>query len=134
SVYDSSDEETINNIKAATNGGLDYVFETAGVVQAMDFADKITGKCGTTVTTGLPHPKHNFSLPQVTIAAEQRTIKRSYVGSCIPTRDIPNFINLLKQNKLPIDSLFTKTISLDEINEGFDELANGKTDRLIVNP
>jgi len=134
SVYDSSDEENINNIKAATNGGLDYVFETAGVVQAMDFAYKITRKGGTTVTTGLPHPKHNFSLPQVTLAAEERTIKGSYVGSCIPSRDIPNFINLLKQNKLPIDSLFTKTISLDEINEGFDELANGKTDRLIVIP
>ena len=98
----------------------------------MEVAYKITKRGGSTVTTGLPDPKHEFSFPQVTLAAEERTIKGSYVGSCVPMRDIPRFIALYKQGRLDIDSLLTDTLSLDEINEGFDRLAKGDAARLVV--
>src|SRR5699024_4417213 len=83
-VYDSSSNEVVDRIKKATNGGLDYVFETAGAISAMEVAFNITKRGGTTTTTGLPHPEHEFSFPQVTLAAEERTMKGSYVGSCVP--------------------------------------------------
>ncbi|ASN06817.1 zinc-dependent alcohol dehydrogenase family protein [Virgibacillus necropolis] len=132
SVYDSSELDVVDQIKTATGGGLDYVFETAGVVPAMEVAYQITKRGGTTVTTGLPHPEHKFSFPQVTLAAEERTIKGSYVGSCIPSRDIPHFIELFKQGRLPVDLLLSDTLALDEINEGFDRLAKGDVSRLVV--
>lgn len=131
-TFDSSKENASDEIKHYTNGGVDYAFETAGVIPAMDVAYAITKRGGTTVTTGLPHPKHEFSFPQVTLAAEERTIKGSYVGSCIPARDIPRFIDLYKQGRLPVDSLLTDTLSLDEINEGFDRLAKGDVARLVI--
>src|SRR5699024_3288050 len=81
-VYNSGDSDVVEQIKTATGGGLDYVFETAGAVPTMEVAYQITKRGGTTITTGLPHPEHKFSFPQVTLTAEERTVKGSYVGSC----------------------------------------------------
>lgn len=131
-VFNSGDDNVVENVKAYTSGGVDYAFETAGVVPAMEVAYQITKRGGTTTTTGLPDPKHNFSFPQVTLAAEERTVKGSYVGSCVPERDIPRFVNLYKQSRLPVDQLLTDTLLLEEINEGFDRLARGEAARLVV--
>lgn len=131
-TLDSSDDNVVNELKELTNGGVNYAFETAGVVPAMEIAYKITRRGGMTVTTGLPDPKHNFSFPQVTLTAEERTVKGSYVGSCVPTRDIPRFIELYKQERLPVDTLLSDTLSLEDINEGFDRLEKGNVARLVV--
>ncbi|MCM3567246.1 zinc-dependent alcohol dehydrogenase family protein [Neobacillus mesonae] len=131
-TFNSRDVEVVSQIREATGGGVDYAFETAGVVPAMNVAYGITKRGGTTVTTGLPHPDDHFSFPQVTLTAEERTLKGSYVGSCVPARDIPRFIELYKQGRLPVDRLLTDHLSLDEINEGFDRLARGEASRLVV--
>lgn len=131
-VYDSKHPEIVQTIKEKTNGGLDYVFETAGSTSALEIAFHMTKRGGMTITTGLPHPKHHLSVPHVTLTAEERTVKGSYIGSCVPPRDIPNFVELFKQERLPVHRLLTNTISLEEINEGFDQLANGEVNRLVI--
>ncbi|UJL45502.1 zinc-dependent alcohol dehydrogenase family protein [Virgibacillus sp. NKC19-16] len=131
-TFNSSDENASDQIREATDGGLDYVFETAGAVPAMEVAYAITKRGGTTVTTGLPDPKHHFSFPYVNLTAEEKTLKGSYVGSCVPDRDIPRFINLFKRDRLHVDQLVTEKIALDEINEGFDKLAHGESSRIII--
>ena len=72
-------------------------FEMAGSVHAMDLAYKITRRGGTTVTAGLPPPNHTFALPQVNLVAEERTVKGSYIGTCVPIRDLPRYIALSSQ-------------------------------------
>ncbi|MBY7144272.1 zinc-dependent alcohol dehydrogenase family protein [Virgibacillus sp. NKC19-3] len=131
-TFNSSDENSSDQIREATGGGLDYVFETAGAVPAMEVAYAITKRGGTTVTTGLPDPKHHFSFPYVSLTAEEKSLKGSYVGSCVPARDIPRFISLFKRNRLQVDQLVTEKITLDEINEGFDKLAKGESSRIII--
>jgi len=131
-VFNSKDPNVVQLVKEYTAGGVDYAFETAGVVPAMDVAYAITKRGGTTTTTGLPHPEHKFAFPYVTLTAEEKTLKGSYVGSCVPIRDIPNFINMMKTGKLPVDQLLSNIISLDEINEGFDLLATGDNSRIII--
>jgi len=131
-VFNSNDSDAVTQIKKVTGGGVEYAFETAGAVPAMQVAYNITRRGGTTITTGLPHPKHLFSIPQVTLAAEERVIKGSYLGSCVPSRDIPRFIELYKQGRLPVDRLLSEIISLEDINEGFDWLANGEVHRVVV--
>ena len=56
------------------------------------------------------------------------------MGSCVPVRDIPRFISLYKQGRLPVDKLISSRVSLDEVNEGFDRLQNGETIRQICLP
>ncbi|GAK10443.1 zinc-dependent alcohol dehydrogenase family protein [Geomicrobium sp. JCM 19039] len=131
-VYNASDDGVVKQIKADTAGGVHYAFETAGVVPAMKTAYNITRRGGTTITSGLPDPKDEFSFPQVVLTAEERTIKGSYLGSCVPTRDIPRYISLFKQGKLPVDQLIGEKIALEDINEGFDRLHAGKSQRIIV--
>lgn len=132
-VFNSKDEGAVALIREQTGGGCDYVFETAGAIPAMDVAYAITKRGGTTVTTGLPHPDHKFSFPYVTLTAEEKTLKGSYVGSSVPKRDVPHYIEMFKQGRLPVDRLIAKSITLDEINEGFDLLAQGDYSRIIVN-
>ena len=131
-MFNSSDENVIDDVKTYVTGGAEYVFETAGVVPAMQVAYAITKRGGSTVTTGLPDPKAEFSFPQVTLAAEERTVKGSYVGSCVPDRDIPRFVSLYQSNRLNVDPLISDVISLNEINKGFDQLANGDVGRIII--
>ncbi|WP_342475431.1 zinc-dependent alcohol dehydrogenase family protein [Weizmannia sp. FSL K6-0777] len=131
-TFNSRNPDVIKEIRSATDGGVDYAFETAGAVPAMETAYRITKRGGMTVTTGLPDPSHQFSFPQVTLTAEERTVKGSYLGSCVPSRDIPRFIELYKQGRLPVDRLLTDTLPFEKINEGFDKLANGEAARLVV--
>jgi alcohol dehydrogenase len=119
-------------IRDATHGGLEYVFEMAGAQKAMELAYRITRRGGTTVTSGLPHPQTMFSIPQVGLVAEERTIKGSYLGSCVPSRDIPRYIEWFQAGKLPVDRLLSGTMPLEDINAGFDKLAKGEALRQTV--
>jgi alcohol dehydrogenase len=131
-TIDAADPRAVEQIKDLTRGGVHYAFEMAGSVKAMELAYRATRRGGTTVTAGLPNPQHLFSIPQVGIVAEERTIKGSYLGSCDPARDIPRYIEMYRAGRLPIDRLLSEHIALEQLNEGFDRLADGKTVRQIV--
>lgn len=64
--------------------------------------------------------------------AEERTLKGSYVGSCVPVRDVTRYVSLFRQGKLPVDKLLSATLRLDQINEGFEALAAGKAIRQVI--
>ncbi len=131
-AFNAGDADVVKKIRAATQGGVDFAFEMAGSVRAMDIAYRITRRGGTTVTAGLSNPAHDFSLKHVSLVAEERTIKGSYIGSCVPLRDIPRYIALYKQGRLPVDRLMSQTLALDDINAAFDRLASGETVRQVV--
>jgi alcohol dehydrogenase len=106
----------------------------AGSAKAMELAYRITRRGGTTVTAGLSHPQALFSVPHVGIVAEERSIKGSYLGSCVPARDIPRFIEWYQEGRLPVDRLLSGSIALEDINLGFDRLARGEVLRQTVLP
>ncbi|MGE0803328.1 MAG: zinc-dependent alcohol dehydrogenase family protein [Lautropia sp.] len=122
----------IEQVKALTGGGVDYAFEMAGNVKALELAYRITRRGGTTVTAGLPNPALNWPLQAVSLIAEERTIKGSYVGSCVPSRDIPRFIAMYRHGALPVKALLSERLTLDQLNEGFDRLARGEAVRQVV--
>jgi alcohol dehydrogenase len=131
-TFNAGDPQCVEAVREATRGGVDFAFEMAGSAKAMELAYRITRRGGTTVTAGLSHPQSMFSIPHVGIVAEERTIKGSYLGSCVPSRDIPRYIEWFQAGKLPVDRLLSETISLEQINEGFDRLAAGTTLRQTV--
>ncbi len=131
-TVNAKDADAAEQVRAITGGGVDFAFEMAGAVRAMELAYKITKRGGTTVTAGLPPPTAALALPLVNLVAEERTVKGSYIGTCVPTRDIPRFIGLYRAGKLPVNKLMSGKISLDQINEGFDRLHAGSVVRLVV--
>ncbi|TQI76466.1 alcohol dehydrogenase [Bosea sp. AK1] len=131
-AFKADTPDAVEAIRQATKGGVDHGLEMAGSVRALDLAYQITRRGGTTTTAGLANPAHTLSLSPVRLVAEERTLKGSYVGSCVPSRDIPRFIELYQRGRLAVDKLWTSSGSLDEINEGFDALNEGRTIRHIV--
>jgi alcohol dehydrogenase len=127
-------DDAVEQVKQATGGGVDFAFEMAGSVPALELAYAITARGGTTVTAGLAHPSKHMSLQQVSLVAEERTLKGSYIGSCVPLRDIPRYIDLFKRGKLPVDRLMSERIGFDELNAAFDRLAAGNTVRQLLLP
>ncbi|NLD67978.1 MAG: zinc-binding dehydrogenase [Limnobacter sp.] len=130
--FNATDPAVIDQVKAATGGGVDYAFEMAGSVKALELAYRITARGGTTVTAGLPNPAHKWELQAVSLIAEERTLKGSYVGSCVPSRDVPRFISMYKAGLLPVDQLLSERIRLDDINPALDRLARGETIRQVI--
>jgi alcohol dehydrogenase len=131
-TFNAGAADTIEAIKQASSGGVDYALEMAGSVRAFELAYKITRRGGTTVTAGLPPPNATWGLSPLNLVAEERTVKGSYIGTCVPSRDLPRYIDLYRQGRLAIDRLKTGTLSLDEINLGFDKLHEGKAVRQVV--
>jgi len=133
-AFDGKDADLIDKVKAATGGGVDYAFEMAGSAPALELAYKITGRGGTTVTAGLAHPSKDIAIQAVSLVAEERTLKGSYIGSCVPLRDIPRYVGLFQDGRLPVDRLLSETIGFGDINAAFDRLADGQTVRQVLLP
>lgn len=130
--FNSGEKGVADTIRQLTNGGVNCAIEMAGSEKALEFAYQITRRGGTTVTGGLAHPDKKVTLQQVSLVAEERTLKGSYVGSCVPIRDISRYVSLFRQGKLPVDKLLSDTLTLDQINEGFEKLAAGKAVRQVI--
>jgi alcohol dehydrogenase len=124
--------DVIEHIRALSSGGVEFAFEFAGSINALDLAYRITRRGGSTVTAGLPPSTALWPLPAVSLVAEERTLKGSYIGTCVPSRDIPHYIDLYLQGRLPVNKLLTGRLKLDEINHGFDLLHEGKAIRQVV--
>ena len=131
-TVNARDADAAEQVREISGGGVDFAFEMAGAVRAMELAYKITKRGGTTITAGLPPPGAALALPIVQLVAEERTVKGSYIGTCVPTRDIPRFVALYRAGKLPVDRLMSGKLKLDDINEGFDRLHEGKAVRQVI--
>ncbi len=125
-------DDVVAAVREATGGGPDHAIETVGSEVVLAQAYAATRRGGTTVTVGLPHPDRMLSIPAVSLVAEERTLKGSYLGSCVPARDIPRFIALHRAGRLPVERLLTHRLAPEELNDGFDRLARGEAVRQVV--
>lgn len=131
-VINSRDAGAVDQVKAITGGGVHSAIETAGVAPAFDFAYNITRRGGQTITASLANPSVNVMIQQVRLVGEERTVRGSYLGGGVPSRDVPRYVALYKQGRLPVDKLMTSSGPLEDINAAFDLLAEGKTIRHII--
>ncbi|HEX3063697.1 MAG TPA: zinc-dependent alcohol dehydrogenase family protein [Usitatibacter sp.] len=131
-TFNATDPDVVERVKAATQGGVDFAIEMAGSTKAFETAYRITRRGGTTVTAGLPHPSATWPMAPTHLVAEERTIKGSYIGTCVPSRDLPRYIDLYRRGRLPVNRLMTGKLKLEQINEGFDALAEGRAVRQVL--
>lgn len=131
-TVDAAAPDAVDQVRALTGGGAEVVLEMAGSARALEAAWRMTRRGGTTVTAGLPPPDATLPVNIVSLVAEERTLKGSYIGACVPARDIPRYVGLFRDGRLPVDRLLTRTIALDDINGAFDDLADGKAVRTVV--
>ena len=128
----AADEDVVEAVREVTAGGLDHAIETVGSERVLAQAYAATRRGGSTVTVGLPHPDRTLSIPAVSLVTEERTLRGSYLGSSVPARDVPRFIDLYRAGRLPVDRLLSHRVRLDELNEAFDRLARGQAVRQVL--
>jgi alcohol dehydrogenase len=128
----SGAEGALDDVRELTHGGVDYAFEAAGHPSALALAYAGTRRGGTTVGIGLPRPDQTFALPALSLVAEERRLVGSYMGSAVPRRDIPRYIQLYKDGRMPVDRLAGGTFALDRVNEAMDALASGAVARQVL--
>jgi alcohol dehydrogenase len=131
-TFNATDPNAIGEIIEMTKGGLEFVFEVAGALPAWETAYKLTRRGGQLVSAGLAPAKDQFSFSPYQLVSDEKAIKGSYMGSCVPARDIPRYIALYKCGLLPVQKTRTATITLDDINAGFDRLASGDEVRQAI--
>ncbi|MEY4472957.1 MAG: hypothetical protein RL671_1261 [Pseudomonadota bacterium] len=131
-TINAADPDCVEQVRALTGGGVDFGFEMAGSIRALESTLAMTRRGGMTVTAGLPPAGSALPVDIVRLVGEERTLKGSYMGSCVPARDIPRYIQLYREGRLPIDRLLSATLALDQINEGFDRLHSGEAVRQVI--
>lgn len=109
-----------------------FVIEATGNASALELAVQLTEAGGKTISVGLPAPEARISLSPTALVAEGRSLIGSYLGSAVPQRDIPVFIDLWRKGKLPLEAMISHHIRIEDINEAMDNLAEGKAIRQII--
>jgi alcohol dehydrogenase len=133
-ALDPTDPDAAAQVREATGGGVHHAFEMAGAVSALEVAYAVTRRGGTTTTAGLSHPDRTMALQHLGLVAEERTLRGSYLGGAVPSRDIPRYIELFQRGRLHVDRLLSLTRPLAEVNEAMDDLAAGRVVRQVLVP
>jgi alcohol dehydrogenase len=128
------DGNCVEQVRDLTGGGVDYAFELSGGAEAMKTAYGVVQYGGTVVICGLPPANASFSINQCDLVGQEKSIRGSYMGSCVPVRDIPRFMRLYSEGRLPVNRLIDGYIGFDELNAGFDKLQDLKAIRQLLAP
>jgi Zn-dependent alcohol dehydrogenase len=128
----AADADAIDQLRELTHGGVQFAIESVGSERVLAQAYAATRRGGTTVAVGLPGPDRIVAIPALKLVTEERTLKGSYMGSAVPSRDVPRFIALYRAGHLPVDRMLTHRLQLDEINTGFDRLVRAEAIRQVI--
>lgn len=110
----------------------DRVVEAAGNAKAFEAAYNAIGFGGSMVTVGLPPSTATSNIAPLNLTAGARSVVGSYLGSAVPSRDIPAYAQMYLEGKLPVAELISSVIKFEDINEAMDELADGKAIRQVI--
>jgi S-(hydroxymethyl)glutathione dehydrogenase/alcohol dehydrogenase len=132
----SSMAEAIAELRGVTRGEMaDKVIMVPSVMygELMAEAMALTSKGGTCVVTGVaPMTQTESSISLMDLAMMNKEIKGTIFGSGNPRFDIPHLLELYRLGQLRLDELITRTYSLEEINEGYDDMKNGRIIRGVI--
>lgn len=131
-VVNASATDPVAAIRDLTQGGVEHAFEAVGDENVIEQAFGSARRGGRAVCIGLTHPDKKVSLPALAFAGEEKTLMGSYMGSCVPQRDIPRYMGMYRAGLLPVDLLTSRVIRLEEVNEGFDLLERGQVARQVI--
>ncbi len=127
-----ADEQTPVRVAELTAGGVDHAIEASGTLEGFDLAMMLVRRGGTVTTLSLPGPGVSHDLGLAPLVANGVSIRGSYLGSCVTSRDVPRFIEMHREGRFPTDKLVSHRISLDDINLALDRLADGEALRQVI--
>ena len=132
-TVNSSTEDPVEAIRSLTGGnGVDVAIEAVGLPVTYEQAFYSRDLAGTVVLVGVPNPEMKIELPMIEVFGRGGTLKSSWYGDCLPSRDFPMLIELYLQGRLDLDRFVSETISLDDVEEAFHAMERGEVLRSVV--
>ena len=132
-TVNSTNEDPIEAIRGLTGGnGVDVAIEAVGLPATYEQAFYSRDLAGTVVLVGVPNPEMKVELPMIEVFGRGGTLKSSWYGDCLPSRDFPMLIDLYLQGRLDLDRFVSETIALDEVEEAFHAMERGEVLRSVV--
>ncbi|HOB04249.1 MAG TPA: S-(hydroxymethyl)mycothiol dehydrogenase [Propionibacteriaceae bacterium] len=132
-TVNSKDADAVEAIQGLTGGhGADVVVDAVGLPQTYKQAFYARDLAGTVVLVGVPRPDVTIELPLIDIFGRGGSLKSSWYGDCLPSRDFPMLINLYRQGRFDLDGFVSETIGLDEVEGAFEKMHHGDVLRSVV--
>ncbi|MGW0706125.1 S-(hydroxymethyl)mycothiol dehydrogenase [Streptomyces sp. NPDC002643] len=132
-TVNSKNADAVDAIRELTGGfGADVVIEAVGRPETYRQAFYARDLAGTVVLVGVPTPEMKLELPLLDVFGRGGSLKSSWYGDCLPSRDFPMLIGLYLQGRLDLDAFVTETIALDEVEKAFERMHGGDVLRSVV--
>ncbi|MDX3229135.1 S-(hydroxymethyl)mycothiol dehydrogenase [Streptomyces sp. ME19-01-6] len=132
-TVNSKNADAVGAIRELTGGhGADVVIEAVGRPETYKQAFYARDLAGTVVLVGVPTPEMKLELPLLDVFGRGGSLKSSWYGDCLPSRDFPMLIDLYLQGRLDLDAFVTETIALDEVEKAFERMHHGDVLRSVV--
>jgi S-(hydroxymethyl)mycothiol dehydrogenase len=132
-TVDSSQEDAVVAIQNHTNGfGADVVIDAVGRPETYKQAFYARDLAGTVVLVGVPTPEMTLELPLLDVFGRGGSLKSSWYGDCLPSRDFPMLVELYKQGKLDLDAFVSERITINDIEAAFAKMGEGSVLRSVV--
>ncbi len=132
-TVNGNDEDVVAAIQKHTDGfGADVVIDAVGIPETWKQAFYARDLAGTVVLVGVPTPEMTLELPLLDVFGRGGSLKSSWYGDCLPSRDFPMLIDLFLQGRLPLDAFVSETIGIDGVETAFDKMHGGDVLRSVV--
>ncbi|MFJ3308792.1 S-(hydroxymethyl)mycothiol dehydrogenase [Streptomyces sp. NPDC086549] len=132
-TVNSKQTDPVEAVRELTGGfGADVVIEAVGRPETYRQAFYARDLAGTVVLVGVPTPEMKLELPLLDVFGRGGSLKSSWYGDCLPSRDFPMLIDLHLQGRLDLDAFVTETIALDEVEKAFERMHHGDVLRSVV--
>ncbi|CAA9236811.1 MAG: Formaldehyde dehydrogenase MscR, NAD/mycothiol-dependent / S-nitrosomycothiol reductase MscR [uncultured Blastococcus sp.] len=132
-TVNSSETDAVAAIKALTGGfGVDVAIDAVGRPEVFEQAFYARDLAGRVVMVGVPTPDMEITLPAIEIFGRGGSIKSSWYGDCLPSRDFPMLIDLYLQGRFDLDAFVSETIGLADVEEAFEKMHRGEVLRSVV--
>ncbi len=132
-TINSTSEDAVEKIRELTGSyGADVVVEAVGRPETYQQAFFARDLAGTVVLVGVPTPDLKLELPLIEIFGRGGSLKSSWYGDCLPTRDFPTLVSLYQQGRFPLDAFVSERIGLGDIESAFNKMHKGEVLRSVV--
>jgi S-(hydroxymethyl)mycothiol dehydrogenase len=132
-AVDARDGDVVEAIRQLTGGfGADVVIDAVGTPQTWTQAFYARDLAGTVVLVGVPTPDMRIDLPLLDVFGRGGSLKSSWYGDCLPSRDFPMLIDLYLQGRLPLQSFVSEEIGLGDVEAAFTKMHHGDVLRSVV--
>ena len=132
-TINATETDPVEAIRALTGGnGVNVAIEAVGNPVTYRQAFLSRDLAGTVVLVGVPSPDMKIELPMLEVFGRGGSLKSSWYGDCLPTRDFPMFIDLHLQGRLDLEGFVSETIGLGDVEEAFHKMERGEVLRSVV--